>query len=78
MAIDTYAVSHSPSVQAVHAWELRKALAVLAEVSSIFTSAEDLSTDMMMTQDVKQHRGQVLFFSECSELELHIAHSVLY
>lgn len=61
MAIDTYALSHNPSVQPVHAWEMRKSLAVLAEVGGIFQAAEAdaLSDDMACTHDARKHAGKV-------------------
>lgn len=62
LAIDTYALSHDSSVQPVHAWEMRKALAVLAEVSGVFQAAEvdALSNEIGCTQDSRKHADQVL------------------
>lgn len=59
LAIDSYALSHTPSVQPPHAWELRKSLAVLAEMSTIFQRAEAASMDMLCTQDARKLADEV-------------------
>lgn len=64
LTIDIHALSHNPSVLPVHAWEMRKSLAVLAEVGSVFQAAESdaLSDDMSCTKNAKKHAAKVQCF----------------
>jgi hypothetical protein len=73
LALDTYALSHHPSVQPIHAWEMRKSLAVLAEVTTAFQKAAEQAGDMRCTREARNHSGQVLSHpyrgnSTCAEM----------